>query len=69
MSKYIGGFDPTYASLFLHESWRDLIEKAEPGKSDVSDIVSRINQYLDCTSDSLFQLPVAEAMVTYKDRR
>ncbi len=69
MSKYIGGFDSTYTSLFLHESWRELIEKPEPGRADVAEIVSRINQYLGCPTDSLVQLPVAEAMVTYKEKR
>ena len=28
--------DPMYASLFLHESWRELLEMAEPGKGEVS---------------------------------
>ena len=28
--------DPMYASLFLHESWRELLEMAEPGKAEVS---------------------------------
>jgi hypothetical protein len=69
VSKYIGSLDPTYASLFLHESWRELLEKAEPGKSDVGEIVSRISQYLNCSTDALVNLPVAEAMVTYKERR
>ncbi|XP_059086974.1 phosphofurin acidic cluster sorting protein 2-like [Tigriopus californicus] len=68
VSKYIGSHDPTYSSLFLHESWRELLEKAEPGKSDVIELVSRINQYLDCPTECLLHLPVAEAMVTYKEK-
>lgn len=69
VSKYLGSVDPVYASLFLHDSWRELLEKAEPGKSDVSEIVSRISKYLECSTDSLVHLPVAEAMVTYKEKR
>ena len=69
MSKHLGSVDPVYASLFLHDSWRELLEKAEPGKSDVSEIVSRISKYLECSTDSLVHLPVAEAMVTYKEKR
>ena len=69
VSRYLGSVDPVYASLFLHESWRELLEKAEPEKSDVSEIVSRISRYLDSPTDSLVHLPVAEAMVTYKEKR
>ena len=69
MSKYIGNQDPIYSSLFLHESWRELLEKAEPGRSDVGELVSRITRYLNCPTENLLHLPVAEAMVTYKERR
>ena len=69
MSRYIGSQDPTYSSLFLHESWRELLETAEPGKSEVSELVSRIMQYLNCPAENMLHLPVAEAMVTYKERR
>eukprot|EP00095_Tigriopus_kingsejongensis_P006170 maker-scaffold40_size501252-snap-gene-4.17 protein:Tk06170 transcript:maker-scaffold40_size501252-snap-gene-4.17-mRNA-1 annotation:"phosphofurin acidic cluster sorting protein" len=68
VSKYIGSQDQKYSSLFLHESWRELLEKAEPIKSDVIELVSRIDQYLDCPTDSLLHIPVAEAMVTYKEK-
>lgn len=69
VSKYIGSQDGTYSNLFLHESWRELLEKAEPGKSDVGELVSRIGTYLNCDTDHLMSLPVAEAMVTYKEKR
>ena len=71
VSKYIASQDATYSSLFLHESWRELLEKAEPRKADVSELVSRIGQYLNCDPDEdhLLNLPVAEAMVTYKEKR
>ena len=31
VAKFIGRHDHVYASLFLHDSWRELLEKAEPG--------------------------------------
>lgn len=68
VSKTIGHQDAVYASLFLHDSWRELIEKAEPEKSDVAEIVSRIENYLDCSAQNEVSLPIAEAMVTYKER-
>ena len=70
VSKHIGSHDPMYASLFLHESWKELLEMAEPGKAEVSQIVNRVSQYLTTASnENLINLPVAEAMVTYKEKR
>ena len=71
MSKHIGSHDPMYASLFLHESWKELLEMAEPGKAEVSQIVNRVSQYLTTatSNENLINLPVAEAMVTYKEKR
>ena len=70
VSKHIGSHDPIYASLFLHESWKELLEMAEPGKAEVSQIVNRVAQYLTTASnENLINLPVAEAMVTYKEKR
>ena len=69
MSKYIGTQDPKYASLFLGESWRELLEMAEPSKIEVSDMVTRVCQYLASDSnENLINLAVAEAMVTYKEK-
>ena len=71
VSKHIGTHDPIYATLFLHESWKELLEMAEPGKAEVSEIVNRISQYLTnaTNNENLINLPVAEAMVTYKEKR
>uniref|UniRef100_A0A0K2UKU9 Phosphofurin acidic cluster sorting protein 2like [Acyrthosiphon pisum] n=2 Tax=Lepeophtheirus salmonis TaxID=72036 RepID=A0A0K2UKU9_LEPSM len=70
VSKYIGYQDQIYSSLFLHDSWRELIEKAEPVKSDVDEIVARIRQYLDEIKNpsNLVHIPIAEAMVAYKEK-
>ena len=72
VAKYIGSQDPTYSSLFLHDSWREILEKAEPSSGDVGELVSRVEQYVvSCGSadDNLMHLPIAEAMVTYKEKR
>lgn len=42
---------------------------AEPGKAEVSQIVNRVSQYLTASNENLINLPVAEAMVTYKEKR
>lgn len=65
----MGSQDPSYHSLFVHESWRELIEKAEPVRADAIEIVSRIAKYLSADGAELVGLPVAEAMVTYKEKR
>ena len=38
--------DPMYASLFLHESWRELLEMAEPGKAEVSFFIGYILNFV-----------------------
>ena len=72
VAKYIGSQDSIYSSLFLHDSWRDILEKAEPSSNDVLELVSRVEQYVNScgsTDNNLMHLPIAEAMVTYKERR
>ena len=72
VAKYIGSQDTTYSSLFLHDSWREILEKAEPSSGDVAELVSRVEQYVNScgsTDDNLMHLPIAEAMVTYKEKR
>ena len=72
VAKYIGSQDTTYSSLFLHDSWREILEKAEPSPNDVTELVSRVEQYVNScgsTEENLMHLPIAEAMVTYKEKR
>ena len=81
ISRYLGSRDPAYHSLFVHDSWRELVEAAgESGRSG-QEVVARIDKYLRHSSSSSYVtesaapsglvvgLPVAEAMVTYKERR
>jgi len=66
---WMGVHDPVYASLFCHESgWKELLEKAEPSHNDVTEMVSRIEQYISQCGPNIMHLPVAEAMVTYKEK-
>ena len=40
VAKFIGRHDHVYSSLFLHDSWRELLEKAEPGVATISILFS-----------------------------
>ena len=52
--------------MFHDDSWRDLLEKPEPTKSEIAELVGRVSQYMGMNTSS--QLSIAEAMVTYQDR-
>ena len=50
----------------------EILEKAEPSSSDVAELLSRVEKYVNScgsTDDNLMHLPIAEAMVTYKEKR
>ena len=55
-----------YFRLFHDDSWRDLLEKPEPTKSEIAELVGRVSQYM--SMGSISQLSIAEAMVTYQDK-
>uniref|UniRef100_A0A8C9YEX6 Phosphofurin acidic cluster sorting protein 2 n=1 Tax=Sander lucioperca TaxID=283035 RepID=A0A8C9YEX6_SANLU len=65
VSKYLGTIDYRYNSLFQDAAWRDLFHKPE---APVIDVVSRVTQYM-VGANGAHQLPIAEAMLTYKQRR
>ena len=52
--------------LFHDDSWRELLDKAEPTKSEIAELVGRVTQYMSLTTST--QLSIAEAMVTYQDK-
>lgn len=52
--------------LFHDDSWRDLLEKPEPTKAEIAELVGRVSQYMGVSSAT--QLSIAEAMVTYQDK-
>jgi len=66
IAKGLGCRCPVYCKLFQDDTWRELLEKAEPSKHDVAELVSRVEQYLSTVFTT--QLTIAEAMVTYKEK-
>ncbi|XP_028251551.1 phosphofurin acidic cluster sorting protein 2 isoform X1 [Parambassis ranga] len=70
VSKYLGTIDYRYNSLFQDAAWRDLFHKAEAPvvAQENPDVVSRVTQYM-VGANGAHQLPIAEAMLTYKQKR
>ena len=66
VSKGLGARCPIYARLFLDDSWRELLDRPEPSRAEIAEMVSRVNGYLGLAS--ITQLSIAEAMVTYKEK-
>ncbi|CAB1330469.1 unnamed protein product [Coregonus sp. 'balchen'] len=69
VSKYLGTIDYRYNSLFQDTAWRDLFHKPEAPVmvQESPDVVSRVTQYM-VGANGAHQLPIAEAMLTYKQR-
>ncbi|XP_034531031.1 phosphofurin acidic cluster sorting protein 2 isoform X1 [Notolabrus celidotus] len=70
VSKYLGTIDYRYNSLFQDAAWRDLFLKPEAPvvAQESPDVVSRVTQYM-VGANGAHQLPIAEAMLTYKQKR
>ncbi|XP_061599618.1 phosphofurin acidic cluster sorting protein 2 isoform X2 [Cololabis saira] len=70
VSKYLGTIDYRYNSLFQDAAWRDLFHKPEAPvvALESPDVVSRVTQYM-VGANGAHQLPIAEAMLTYKQKR
>ncbi|XP_076830574.1 phosphofurin acidic cluster sorting protein 2 isoform X1 [Brachyhypopomus gauderio] len=70
VSKYLGSIDYRYNSLFQDSAWRDLFHKPEAPVivQDNPDVVARVTQYM-LGANGAHQLPIAEAMLTYKQKR
>lgn len=72
MSKYLASIDQSYQAMFGTENWSQLCERAAAcinsmdNKSDVVEMCNRIQRYLH-TAGPCTQIPIAEAMVNYKD--
>ncbi|MEE6515650.1 hypothetical protein FKM82_024575 [Ascaphus truei] len=51
----------------MDSAWRDLFSQGEPPSSDRLDVAGRVAQYMAgvCVSH---QLPISEAMLTYRQR-
>uniref|UniRef100_A0A803T335 Phosphofurin acidic cluster sorting protein 2 n=1 Tax=Anolis carolinensis TaxID=28377 RepID=A0A803T335_ANOCA len=70
VAKYLGSVDYRYNNFFQDLSWKDLFNKleAQNAPQELPDIVSRITQYI-VGANCAHQLPIAEAMLTYKQKR
>ncbi|KAI2657984.1 Phosphofurin acidic cluster sorting protein 2 [Labeo rohita] len=70
VAKYLASIDYRYNSLFQDSAWKDLFHKPEAPTSavqDSPDVVSRVTQYM-LGANGAHQLPIAEAMLTYKQK-
>ncbi|XP_071607346.1 phosphofurin acidic cluster sorting protein 2 isoform X2 [Heliangelus exortis] len=70
VAKYLGSVDYRYNNFFQDLAWRDLFNKLEAQTTvpEGPDVVSRITQYI-AGANCAHQLPIAEAMLTYKQKR
>uniref|UniRef100_A0A8D8Y9G8 Phosphofurin acidic cluster sorting protein 2 n=3 Tax=Cacopsylla melanoneura TaxID=428564 RepID=A0A8D8Y9G8_9HEMI len=64
LCRYLGSLDAAYNSMFLSDSWKESLDRA---CLDGSEAVTRILHYAS-TAGTCVQLPVAEAMLTYKEK-
>ncbi|XP_011870597.1 PREDICTED: phosphofurin acidic cluster sorting protein 2 isoform X3 [Vollenhovia emeryi] len=62
LTRYLGSIDPKYSKLFGDE-WKELLEREGGGSSEYA---ARVSEYL-ATSNTVLLLPIAEAMVTYRE--
>ncbi|XP_051942371.1 phosphofurin acidic cluster sorting protein 2 isoform X4 [Hippocampus zosterae] len=69
VSKYLGTMDYRYNTLFQDAAWKDLFHKSEAPVvvQESPDVVSRVTQYM-LGATGAHQLPIAEAMLTYKQK-
>uniref|UniRef100_A0A8D2LAJ0 Phosphofurin acidic cluster sorting protein 2 n=1 Tax=Varanus komodoensis TaxID=61221 RepID=A0A8D2LAJ0_VARKO len=68
LAKYLGSVDNRYSALFLDAAWRELFSRVEPPSSDTVDVPGRVSQFITGANVS-HQLPISEAMLTYKQKR
>ncbi|KAK1339522.1 hypothetical protein QTO34_020205 [Cnephaeus nilssonii] len=70
VARYLGSVDSRYSNFFQDLAWRGLFNRleAQSAVQDTLDIVSRITQYI-AGANCAHQLPIAEAMLTYKQKR
>ncbi|XP_034283482.1 phosphofurin acidic cluster sorting protein 2-like isoform X5 [Pantherophis guttatus] len=68
LAKYLGSVDNRYSTLFLDAAWRELFSRVEAPSADTVDISGRVAQFITGANVS-HQLPISEAMLTYKQKR
>ncbi|XP_076984475.1 phosphofurin acidic cluster sorting protein 2 isoform X2 [Tamandua tetradactyla] len=70
VARYLGSVDYRYHNFFQDLAWRDLFTRleAQSAVQETPDIVARVTQYI-AGANCAHQLPIAEAMLTYKQKR
>ena len=71
MARYLSLIDSSYSSMFGTENWQQICDRAAnlesaQSKNESAEIISRIQRYLH-SSGPCTQVPIAEAMVNYRD--
>lgn len=67
VAKYLSTADSTYCNMFVDSSWKDLLEHCSETASEIQLTVDRILHFITNAS-FLWQMAIAEAMVTYKEK-
>ncbi|XP_072896391.1 phosphofurin acidic cluster sorting protein 2 isoform X8 [Hemitrygon akajei] len=70
VAKYLSSIDYRYNNFFQDAVWQDFFTKTEAPSivQEIPDVVSRVTQYIS-NANIAHQLPIAEAMLTYKQKR
>ncbi|EDS39369.1 conserved hypothetical protein [Culex quinquefasciatus] len=71
VARYLSVVDSSYSSMFGTENWQQICDRAAnlesaQSKNESAEIISRIQRYLH-SSGPCTQVPIAEAMVNYRD--
>ncbi|XP_069773235.1 phosphofurin acidic cluster sorting protein 2-like isoform X2 [Narcine bancroftii] len=69
VAKYLSSIDYRYNNFFQDAAWQDFFTKTEAPSivQEIPDVVSRVTQYIS-NANIAHQLPIAEAMLTYKQK-
>ncbi|XP_072121399.1 phosphofurin acidic cluster sorting protein 2 isoform X3 [Mobula birostris] len=69
VAKYLSTIDYRYNNFFQDAVWQDFFTKTEAPSivQEIPDVVSRVTQYIS-NANIAHQLPIAEAMLTYKQK-
>uniref|UniRef100_A0A4W3JZR3 Phosphofurin acidic cluster sorting protein 2 n=1 Tax=Callorhinchus milii TaxID=7868 RepID=A0A4W3JZR3_CALMI len=70
VAKYLSSIDYRYSNFFEDATWRDFFTKPDAPTivQEIPDVVARVTQYIS-NANIAHQLPIAEAMLTYKQKR
>uniref|UniRef100_A0A4W3KDF7 Phosphofurin acidic cluster sorting protein 2 n=1 Tax=Callorhinchus milii TaxID=7868 RepID=A0A4W3KDF7_CALMI len=69
VAKYLSSIDYRYSNFFEDATWRDFFTKPDAPTivQEIPDVVARVTQYIS-NANIAHQLPIAEAMLTYKQK-